>query len=160
MVNQENKRLSIAEKAVLAAGLILLSAFTALPKADQAVKYLARVMAKKHPVSVVTPKHRDTVPAAKRLVLSTPAEQPAENVVVDEPDTTIRIVSVLYNKTNSDTANSAMSVKDVKGNIYDMVVADNKLTSLRINSVKVDDNKLAGYEYLVSTINRQLSAKR
>src|SRR6202012_662368 len=48
MIDKENKRLNIAEKVVLVAGLVVLSAFTTMPKTTiRAAKNLVKVMSKK-----------------------------------------------------------------------------------------------------------------
>ncbi|HTE00709.1 MAG TPA: M56 family metallopeptidase [Mucilaginibacter sp.] len=159
MVSQENKRLSIVEKVVLAAGLILLSAFTALPKADQAVKYLAHVM-KNKPAAALTPKHTDTLPVSKSLVLGAQPEQSMGKMVVNGPDTSIRFTSVLFNQADTDLANCEIEAKDDKGNLYHLVVANNKLTALDINNVKVKDGKLPEFEYLVREIDDRIAEKR
>ncbi|MFB9842447.1 M56 family metallopeptidase [Mucilaginibacter ginsenosidivorans] len=159
MVSQENKRLSIAEKAVLAASLILLSAFTALPKADNAVQYLSHLILK-NPVKAALAKHRAVGTAAKKQPVFNYAAQHSGDTTIKKHDTTIHITSVLYSKNNADPANTEMSVKDDKGDIYDMVVANNKLTSLRINGTKVDDSKLADYDHIVREVNQQVAEKR
>ncbi|MDB5088383.1 MAG: family metallopeptidase [Mucilaginibacter sp.] len=161
MVNQENKRLSVTEKIVLAAGLILLSAFTILPKANHAAAgYLSHFISKK-PALVITAKPVVVISVVKkRPLLLYPKRRFTVDTNVKKADTTIRFTSVLFNQTNEDLANCELKAKDDKGNIYHMIVANNKLTALEINNVKANDNELAGYDYLIRSINRQMSEKR
>ncbi len=51
MINEENKRLSVAEKSVLAVGLVVLSAFTTISKDNPIVKHLTVKFTNKKPAT-------------------------------------------------------------------------------------------------------------
>ena len=156
MVNQENKRLSMAEKVVLAVGLVLLSAFTTLPKADKAVQYLSHIMTKRSHdkvrlksdslISVTKDwKHIDT-PLAKKPMIN--------------KDSLIHFTSLLFKNTDSDLDNGDINAKDDKGNQFHLIIANSELTSLEINGEKVKESELSGYQYIVGNIKRTMEEKR
>ena len=160
MVNQENKRLSMVEKVVLAAGLVLLSAFTTMPKTTtRAVRNLIHVITKKH----------DTAAAARLAALKPVSQlqsihhkQPAftGDTTVKKPDTTIKFISILFKDGDADLANSNFVAVDVNGKRYHCIVADNKLVSMEIDNVAVDEALLPNYQYMVRGIDRTIAEKR
>jgi len=155
MINQENKRLNMAEKIVLAAGLILLVAFTTLPKTAQAVRYLSHLMTKK-PVAGAISKPLNPPPPP----LPNPPLPPFKKMQQLRNDTTVRFTSVLFKHSDADWANNDISAKDDKGNVYHFIVADGKITSMELNGVKVDESKLPDYEYTLQLIISELMEKR
>ncbi len=158
MVNQENEKLSITERAVLITGLLLLTIFTILPKADQAAKHIARGFVNSFVPS--TKKAVDAASASENRKASANLRKRKEVDTTSKRDTVIRFTSVLFKQNDADIANADMSAMDDKGNIYHLIVADNKLTSLEINNIKVIDSQLPGYEYMVRQIDRELAMKK
>ncbi|HEY4325407.1 MAG TPA: M56 family metallopeptidase [Mucilaginibacter sp.] len=160
MINQENKRLSIAEKSVLTIGLVLLTAFTTISKDNPVVKQLTvkfrnktgKVAVKTFPVSM------GRLPEGQRINDSKPATQEKHTIIVT--DTAIRFTSVLFKANNADLANSDMTAKDDKDNKYHFIVAGDKLTAMEMNGVKIAEDKLPGYEYMIRYIKREVAEKR
>ncbi len=160
MISQENKRLSIAEKSVLAVGLVLLTAFTTISKDNPVIKHLTvkytdksgKVVTKTMPVLM------RRLPKGQRADDSKPQNREKDTIVVR--DTAIRFTSVLFKNTDADPTNSDISAMDDKGNKYHFIVADNKLVAMEFNGGKVGDDKLAGYEYMILYIDRVLADKR
>jgi|GEM_PF-875124 len=158
MVNKENKRLNMAEKVVLLAGLIILSAFTTLPKTTQnAVKHLVNVMIKR-------PAGKDTT---KRQVLSTDAGRGKPETTSGKPemltvklDTPVRFSSVLFKRTDSDMTNNDIRATTVSGIKYHLVIKDSKLMAVDVDGEKVPDSQLSNYEYMVTLIKAELDTKR
>jgi len=163
MINQENKRLSVPEKAVLGIGFILLSAFTTMPKAGQAATNFAGTVSKT--ISAIIKKHGDTTSdAAKELAaekqLSGEPEKTGGKIIIKTDDTTIHFTSVLFRHSDADLANNDISAMDDKGNKYHFIVANNVITALEINNKKIADDKLAGFQYMMRYINREVAMKR
>ena len=159
MVNQENKMLNVAEKAVLAIGLVLLSAFTTLPKANETVRSLVHAITKKE-IKAALAKYIPNKPALKNKPVVHHLPKLVRDTTTNKPDTTIHFMSVLFDKNDEDIANCKMNAKDTKGNIYHMVVVNDKLTSLEINDKKVSDDQLQSYDYLVRSIGLEIAEKR
>ncbi|MFI5162071.1 MAG: M56 family metallopeptidase [Sphingobacteriales bacterium] len=160
MISQENKRLSIAEKVVLAVGLVLLSAFTTMPKTTtRAMQSLIHVITKKHD-TVAAPK--TAITKAANQVQPTHHKQSAfdEDTTVKKRDTAINFVSVLFNKNDADLANAEIDAMDDKGNRYHFMVVNNKLMAMEVNHVKVNDSDLAANEYMIRNIDRVVEEKR
>jgi len=163
MINQENKRLSVAEKAVLGIGLVLLSAFTTMPKAGQAATSFAGTVGKT--ISAIIKKHGDkaaNVAKAQAIEkqLSGEPEKTTGKIISKTADTAIRFTSVLFKHSDADLANNDISAMDDKGNKYHFIVAGNKLTGMEVNGVKVGDDKLAGYGYMIRYIDNEVATKR
>lgn len=157
MISQENKRLSVAEKVVLGVGLILLSAFTTMPKAtDEVVKHMVHIISKKANSSVSKP------PIA---AVSTQSKPPVRTQLTADTtrrrvDTTTRFNNISFKSDDADLANSEMTAGDTKGNRYHFIVKKDKLVLMELNGNKISESKLAGYQYLVDNIRRQLDEKR
>jgi bla regulator protein BlaR1 len=162
MINQENKRLNMAEKIVLAAGLILLLAFTTLPKTAQAVRYLSHLMTKKHAAGAVSklPHPTPPPPSNPQPSLLNKPQQFVNDTIVKKTDTAIRFTSVLFEGSDADMANNNISAMDDKGNEYHFTVANNVITAMEVNNVKVADDKLAGFQYMIGYIDREVALKR
>lgn len=159
MISQENKRLSIAEKVVLIIGLVMLSAFTTLPKTTQAaVQHLFDVAIRK----------TDRSTHSKIVAYST-KEQPGvrqkiELTVVDtthgKPKTIASFRSILFKNSDADPANNDISTEDTTGKKYHFIVADNKLVSMEINGEKVNESDLPKYQYMIAQIDAVVLEKR
>ncbi|HTD42386.1 MAG TPA: M56 family metallopeptidase [Mucilaginibacter sp.] len=160
MVSQENKRLSIAEKVVLAAGLVLLSAFTTISKDNTVIKNLivkfrgksGKVITKNMTVSM----HR--LPEGQRMNDSMPGAREKHAIIVT--DTSIRFTSVLFKNSDADPANNDIRAMDEKGTKYHFVVVGDKIASMEINGEKVAENKLPEYNYMLRTIKAELAEKK
>jgi bla regulator protein blaR1 len=160
MIDNENKRLNMAEKVVLVAGLVVLSAFTTMPKTTiRAAQNLVNVMIKK-------PGHRA---ASKTIALNSLKSQPLVSqktmlVVIDTAhgkiDTPVRFKSVLFKHSDADLANNDISAMDEKGIKYHFIVADNKLVAMDIDGEKVSRSDLPKYEYILKLIDDDVRAKR
>ncbi|MBS1523557.1 MAG: M56 family metallopeptidase [Bacteroidetes bacterium] len=158
MVNQENKRLSIAEKMVLGVGLILLSAFTSLPKTtNNAVQHLMHVIVKKH---VAADSLKLTLTEPKVKLQPVIRHQFGEDTIVKKQDTSIHFTSILFSGNDNGMENSDIKAKDDHGNQYHFTVTDSKLTSLEVNERKVKDSELPSYQYIVNNIKERLAEKR
>ena len=153
MISQENKRLSMAEKVVLFAGLVLLSAFTTLPKTTQAVKYLLHLMAKKSVAGAIPKQPDPPSPSHKQ-------QQLVNDTIVKKIDTAINFVSVLFKNSDAGLADNDISAKDDKGKEYHFIVADNKLIAMDINGKKVRDSDLPDYQYMITQIDIAVLEKR
>jgi len=154
MVSQENKRLSVAEKVVLGVGLILLSAFTGMPKATTEVV--------KHVVHIISKESNTTIPKAPAV--TTQSKPVRTQVTADTTrrriDTSTRFTSILFKSDDADLGNSDMQAKDIKGNTYHFVVANGKLVQMELNGKELKGDELVAHQYLVDNIRAQLATKR
>jgi bla regulator protein blaR1 len=174
MVNQENKRLSIAEKVVLCVGLVLVSAFTTISKDNPVIKNFrvkfttpsGKVEQKTIPVSVHS--------SLKAQLINDRIRQGEKKDSVMIKDTAIRLASVLFKNGDSDMANNDITAIDTHGKRYHLVVADDRLVAMEISdtkagkngspaysyTAKIPENELPSYQYLVTYINRTVAEKR
>jgi len=160
MISQENKRLSIAEKSVLAVGLVILTAFTTVSKDNPIVKHITvkfknksgKIISKSFPVSM----HR--LPDEQRVNDNKPGATEKHNILLT--DTAIRFTSVLFKNSDADLANNDISAMDDKGNKYHFIVVNDKLTLVEVNGVKVADDKVADFQYMIAYIDREVAEKR
>ena len=157
MISQENKRLSVAEKSVLAVGLMLLLMLNVMPKAS-AIAGRMHISFKKAALRSANhdSSEKEQVEVA-RLIAYHPK---ADTNKLRGRDTTITFTSVLFKNSDADPANNDISAMDTKGNTYHFVLADNKIIAMEINGVKVDDDKRASYDYMVAYIERELAEKK
>ena len=136
MVSQENKRLSMAEKVVLAVGLVLLSAFTIVPKkTNEAVNHMINIIGKKTNAAVsMMPRKVDPV----KIERSAPhhIQQFTNDTVVRKIDAGSHFVSILFKDNDADLANNDISTMDNKGNKYHFVVADSRLVGWNLMGQK------------------------
>ncbi|HEX3385058.1 MAG TPA: M56 family metallopeptidase, partial [Mucilaginibacter sp.] len=162
MINKENKRLNVAEKVVLIAGLIVLSAFTTLPKTTQnAVKRLVDVVVNKHG-HVDTLKLKTTVldSATKQSRTFRQTEVISRDTVHGKANVLGPFKSVLFKNSDADPANNDISAEDTTGKRYHFIVADNKLVAMDINGEKVQENDLPKYQYMITQIYIAVLEKR
>ncbi|HEY9000282.1 MAG TPA: M56 family metallopeptidase [Mucilaginibacter sp.] len=160
MVSQENKRLSVIEKIVLAAGLVVLSAFTTISKDNPVIKNLVvkftnksgKVITKTMPVSM----HR--LPESQRVNDSKPGARTKDTITVK--DTSIRFTSILFKNSDADPTNNDIRAMDEKGNKYHFIVVADKIASMEINDEEVADNKLPEYNYMLRNIEGELAEKK
>ncbi|HZY35517.1 MAG TPA: M56 family metallopeptidase [Mucilaginibacter sp.] len=163
IISQENKRLSVAEKSVLAIGLVLLTAFTTVSKDNPIIRHLTikyknqsgKVITKK--MTEITTVSMEALPAGQQLKDSKPATYRKDTILTD---TAIRFTSVLFKNSDADPANNDINAMDNKGNKYHFVLKGNKIIAMEINDVKVDDSKLSSYDYMVAVIDRELAEKK
>jgi bla regulator protein blaR1 len=162
MIDKENKRLNMAEKVVLVAGLVILSAFTTMPKTTiRAAQNLVNVMinkpGKKNTLKIKTV----SIDSVKKQPVTTfKTEVLSRETLHYKIDTAIRFRSVLFKRSDSDLTNndiSAMSTADIK---YHFIVANGKLVAMDIDGKKVDENDLPKYEFIVRQIDDAVAAKR
>jgi len=157
MISQENKRLSVAEKSVLAIGLVLLSAFTTISK--ETIKFSGKsgkVVTKTMTETVTVSMHR---PSANQRVNNSRAGNPEKDAIV-VADTVVRFISIMLKHGDVDWTNNDLSAVDDKGNKYHFIVADGKTASMELNGVKIEESKLSGYEYTLQLIISELMEKR
>jgi bla regulator protein BlaR1 len=160
MISQENKRLSVAEKSVLAVGLVLLSAFTTISKDNPVIKHFTvkytnksgKAISKSMTVSM------HLLPEGQRVNDSKPNSRAKDTIIVT--DTAIRFTSVLFKHGDADWVNNDISAKDDKGNIYHFIVVDGKIASMELNGAKIAESKLPDYEYTLQLIVSELMEKR
>ncbi len=160
MVSQENKRLSVAEKAVLAIGFVLLTAFSTISKDGPALKHLKLVYTGKSgkvAVKNMTVSIR-RLPNGRRLDDLKPNSR--EKHVIILTDTAIRFVSILFKQSDSSLVNNDFRAMDDKGNKYHFVTKNGKLVAVEMNSTKIIDNDLPDYEYMVRNIGAELAMKK
>jgi bla regulator protein blaR1 len=162
LINQENKRLSMAEKMVLLVGLVLLSVFTILPKTTQAVKYLSHLMTKK-PVAGAISKPVSVKPVVKVPPLSHKPRQFVKDTIVKKPDTSIsftQVLSVLLNKEGHiDMISNDVMASDNKGSLYHLIVAKNKQVVMLYINDWVKAKPLPGYGYMMAHVDQAILKK-
>ncbi|MBS1532365.1 MAG: M56 family metallopeptidase [Bacteroidetes bacterium] len=159
MVNKENKRLSMAEKVVLIAGLVVLSAFTGLPKTThQAVKKLISVITKKKDTTAA-PKQAMLKPGLNKLALSTKYTTVTGDTT-KKVDTSIRFNSIVFTENDADLANCDLKAQGTDGNIYHLTIYNNELIAVSVNDKKVDELQLPEYEFMVKRIRQAIDEKR
>jgi len=158
MINQENKRLNVVEKVVLIAGIVVLSAFTGLPKTTQnAVKQLVNVMIKTKG-HIVNSKAIFFYPIKKQVI-----PRSADLAIVDTlhgRDTLVRFKSVLFKRSDADLANNDISAEDTTGKKYHFIITNGKLVAMDIDGEKVKDSDLQNYQYMITQINIAVLEKR
>jgi bla regulator protein blaR1 len=160
MVNQENKRLSVSEKFVLAIGLLLLTAFTTISKDNPIINRVKKryvdsaAMEAEKGVSV-----HDYPMNEKQRVADTVPEY-TDKRTVTTADTSIHFTSVLFKNNDADLKNADINAIDDSGNKYHLVVVDGNITSMEINGAKVAEEKLTGYDFILRNIGRELATKR
>ena len=163
IVNQENKRLSMAEKTVLSFGLILLLAFTTIPKAGRAAGKFAGNVSKTISVMMKTPSGfkpvAPKVPVIGPRLLVKPGLV-ADKAMVETADTVIHFKSVLFKNSDADLANNDISAMDDQGNEYHFILVNNNITAMQINGVTVAGDKLADFAYMIRYIDREIASKR
>jgi len=160
MISQENKRLSVAEKSVLAIGLVLLTAFTTISKDNPVIRHLTikysnksgKVITKTIAVSM------RQLPTGQRVNDSKPRTLRKDTIIVT--DTAIRFTSVLFKNSDADLANNDISAMDDKGNKYHFIVVNDQLTAVEVNGVKIADDKPVAYQYMITYIDREVAEKR
>ncbi len=157
MISQENKRLSIAEKSVLAAGLVLLLMLNVMPKASAIAGRMHISFEKAAFSSTVHDRSEKKPVEVTRIVAYHPK---ADTNKFRGRDTTITFTSVLFKNSDADPANTDISAMDDKGNKYHFITKDNKIISLEVNGIKVDDDKLSSHDYMLANIERELAEKR
>ena len=164
MISQENKRLSVAEKSVLAVGLVLLSAFTTISKDNPIVKHLTIKYSSKSG-KATTKTMTETIavsmqklPAGQRVNDSKPGQRRKDSLMVT--DTAIHFTSVLFKNSDADLANNEISAMDDKGNKYHFIVVNDELTEVEVNGVKVADDNVADFQYMITYIDREVAEKR
>ncbi|HVS90547.1 MAG TPA: M56 family metallopeptidase [Mucilaginibacter sp.] len=161
MVHQENKRLSIAEKVVLVAGLIALSAFTGLPKTTgQAVKHLINVIIKKKDTVAAQPVTAKLTMTKPKAGYGTKEQILTKDTTLKKPDTSIRFNSVLFTDGDADLANCDLKARGTDGNIYHLTIYNNELIAVSVNDEKVDDLRVSEYEFMVKRIRQMIDEKR
>jgi bla regulator protein BlaR1 len=164
MISQENKRLSVAEKSVLAVGLVLLTAFTTVSKDNPIIRHLTIKYSNKSERAITKTVTDTTAVSIRQLSAdqlvsdSKPGQHREDSLRVT--DTALRFKSVLFKHSDADLANNDISAKDDKGNIYHFIVVDGKIASMELNSVKIAESKLPDYEYTLQLIISELMEKR
>ncbi|HEY4325406.1 MAG TPA: M56 family metallopeptidase [Mucilaginibacter sp.] len=123
IIERENKRLNITEKAALVAGLVALSAFTSLTKING---HTSRRMANKM------------------------AEKVAK--IADTPHGKIDSLVQLSNMSSKagPTVITNINAKDIHGKTYQLKLADDKLMAMDISGRKVKESDLPEYQYMVN----------
>ncbi len=115
MVSQENKRLSMAEKVVLAMGFVLLTAFTTISKDAPVLKHLTLVYTSKSG-KVVTKNMTVLVhPLPKGQRVNDLKPNSREKHLIILTDTAVRFVSVLFKQSDSSLVNNDFRAMDEKG---------------------------------------------
>ena len=155
MISQENKRLSIAEKAVLSFGLILLLVFTTIPKNSAFAKHIA--LGLKAAAGAAAKKNAQINLNSVAILLN--VQHKAVQVNADTirlKRDTIHFTSLRFKDSNADVTNCDIMAVDDHGNDYHLTMVDNKLAGLELNGVKVAGAQLPGYEYLMEYVQEQL----
>src|SRR6185503_10267784 len=160
MISQENKRLSVAEKSVLAVGLVLLSAFTTISKDNPVANHLTAKHGNRSGKVIAQTTMASMRSLPKRLQVDDIKLKSREKDTIVVRDTAIHFISILFKHSDEDLANNDIIAMDDKGNRYHFVVVDNKLFVRELNGVKIADDKLANYQYMIGYIDRELAAKR
>jgi len=160
MISQENKRLSVAEKSVLAVGLVLLSAFTTISKDNPVANHLTAKHGNRSGKVIAQTTMASMRSLPKRLQVDDIKLKSREKDTIVVRDTAIHFISILFKHSDEDLANNDIIAMDDKGNRYHFVVVDNKLFVMELNGVKIADDKLANYQYMIGYIDRELAAKR
>ena len=150
MINRENKRLSVVEKIVLVSGIITLSTFAGLTKANKKVsRYLISTAIEK----AVHDKNKMT-----RVV--SPVPMPANlGMVVPQADTrrkgadtSVHFVNIEYEPAQHDPNTHYVIAEDAAGTKYNFTITKDKLAALIINGVNVRDGDLQKYTPLMKHI--------
>jgi len=154
IVNKENKRLSMTEKVVLVAGLIVLSAFTGLPTSTKyAVQQLFNVIIKQQPKAL-----SNTV-AGYAVKGKTPTPQKSGASVMDtlhnKIDSLVNLKSKSFKRSGFDSVINDITAEDINGKKYHFFIAGNKLVAMDINGEKVKDNDLPKYGYIIRLFQEQ-----
>jgi hypothetical protein len=134
IIERENKRLNITEKAALVAGLMALSAFTGLTK---------------------------TTGHSSRRMVNKVAEKVSRAVDTSHGKigSLAQIISTSYRKGDDDsTLVVDMIAADNHGKEYHLTPADNKLVTMDINGEKVKNSDLPKYQYMINMFEKRQKA--
>jgi len=145
MINRENKRLGVVEKIFLVTGIVALSAFAGLTKANK--KY------SRHLINAGTEK---AAPKAVTNDLMKPgvAMHPVAGLKkIDTPhgkiDSLVSLSSMSSKKGDYDhPIVTDINAEDIHGKKYHLKLVDNKLVAMAINGGKIKDSDLSGYQYM------------
>jgi beta-lactamase regulating signal transducer with metallopeptidase domain len=147
MISQENKRLGVVEKVVLVTGIVVLSAFAGLTKADNSIN--KKVTAKTIIPSVL--KQRKASPMVN--------EPKPTDTAYNQIDSLVHFSSSSYKKGDHNQV-TIVDIKagDIHGKEYYLTLADNKLVAVEINGRKIKDSELGKYQSMVKVFKEREKA--
>ena len=167
MVNNENQKLNAAEKMVLLAGMVLLSMFLFVPKAQSEVKHGANLIKKqmmamvshivKHSTPTPPPIKKASLPKGMRLKKDT---LKTTGAIEQLTDTLPKLVRMQFNKNNADSLNHEVTVTDDINNSYYLKTVNGKLIGFAINGVEIPEAEYSHYQSLINRVNQMITRTR
>jgi bla regulator protein blaR1 len=167
MVDLENKRLSVVEKVILLLGIVMLSAFTIVPKTTSEIKHTATLL-KKNILSIMVKadnvkSDRPQIDAVRPKLTSFIANYPVNDQIITRSrlndsliaaDTTKKFTSIRFLRNSADSVNRTVQVVDSKDNHYYFKTVNNQLIFMQINGKTVKTEDLSKYQDLVAQVNQ------
>jgi bla regulator protein BlaR1 len=166
MVDLENKKLSVVEKVILLLGIVMLSAFTIVPKTNLEIKHTATFL-KKNILSIIVKANgnndRPQITAIRPKLTSLTASYHVDDKLITHSllndslitaDTTIKFTSIRFLRNSSDSVNRTVQVVDNKDNHYYFKTVNNQLVFMEINGKVVKNEDLGKYQALVAQVNQ------
>lgn len=161
IITQKNKSLSMMERIVLLAGLVLTAAFAFIPKVPVTLTESA----------IPTERNGRTggyskpapASASKQPFFSKgqpPAEPAARPATVTRQDTALKLTNILFVNGRRGKANHELLVSDDEGNHYRLHLVNNLLFALEVNGAAVPAQELSRYESLRRRVDFALNQKQ
>jgi bla regulator protein BlaR1 len=76
------------------------------------------------------------------------------------PDTTFKLASIKFERSNEDMANRIMNIRDGDGNTYHVIISKNELVGLKINDAMIPESELPKYLPLLAKIDQAWNEAR
>ncbi len=151
IINHENKRLNIMEKIVLLAGLLMVSAFSYMPKVGQPLKAAVSVELNRKKVNQVVSQGDRKVALQDFHDLKEVPEKSFKTLdtngipVKTRTGRAWKFQRFQIIQMNEDTANADIQGTDYYNDKYEAKVESNKVVSLKINGVQLSENEFTHY---------------
>ncbi|TWI98841.1 beta-lactamase regulating signal transducer with metallopeptidase domain [Mucilaginibacter frigoritolerans] len=168
MVDLENKKLSVVEKVILLLGIVMLSAFTIVPKTNLEIKHTATLL-KKNILAIMVKASNNNNNDRPQITAVRPKLTPLiVNYQVNDKiithsrlsdsliaaDTAIKFTSIRFLHNSADSVNHTVQVMDNKGNRYYFKTINNQLVFMEINGKAIKNEDLAKYQGFVAQVNQ------
>ncbi|MCE6987964.1 M56 family metallopeptidase [Dyadobacter sp. CY323] len=164
IIYQKNKPISIMEKIVLLAGLLVISGFgyvSVTSQNDQENGFHNRIEKKVIGIEKQKVAKNEIIGHKEILNRETEVNQVMEivekmtkEVSVHAPDTIYKFKTIRFDHSNEDRANRTMTVKDSEDNLYDLEIVNSKLVALKINGSAIPETDLPKYTGLLSQVDQ------
>jgi beta-lactamase regulating signal transducer with metallopeptidase domain len=155
IINQENRRLGVIEKVVLVTGIIVLSAFAGLTKANK--KYIGHLTNSGIEKAASKSIANNFLKQGKALLVIKDSKM--TDTPYNQIDSLVHLSSSSYKKGDySPVTMVDITAEDIHGKEYHLTLADNRLVAFEINGRKVKDSELGKYQPMVNIFKEREKA--